>query len=367
MKARARAARLAVGLAWAAVAVSAAPAAAHAPGTSTGEILVSERALEVRFRLDLGLLARLAWPDGDGDGRVTRQEIEAIAPRVTAYLGRRIEVSLDDGPPSLGGATGVLWPPGLDAVPTEAWPATLVGFAFERPLADLPALVTIRYDVWPELGLGHRNWTTIREQGAAPLVVEFSRDEPDYDYYTEGPGPGPSALFLLCLRRALQPAAPALVLLALLLSVARARAAAVAAAFALGHSITLALSALGVIAATGTPLGASGLAICAVALTARLLGRGLRRGRALAFGVGASQGLEIARPLVATASAGSPPLAGLAASLLAFHLGLEAGLLALTTALAVTRAAIAGALSRRLPKTAAASRAGSTRALLPGG
>lgn len=307
------------------------PSYAHQADTSYTRIHLGTDRLAVEATFDLHVLARIVPVDRDGDEIVTRTELEAAAPGVRAYLRERVLVSLDDGPPDLGSATGETWPE-QNEIRVGDWPQTLVDFRFERPLQRHPDILTVTYATWPELGPSHTNLTRIAQAGYDDLEIVFTEAEPDYDYFTEAPRSGWDHLvrFVHLGMEHIWGGLDHVLFLVALLVVSRLRELLqIVTAFTAAHSITLALAVLEFVELPPRVVEASIAATIVWVAWENLRGRGGAHRWRLTFAFGLVHGFGFAGVLREL----ELPAEGILRSLAGFNLGVELGQIAVVAAL----------------------------------
>lgn len=142
---------------------------------------------ELRFTFNLLTLSRFAAVDADQDKQVSPAELEAARPALQAYLGKHIQLRINDQAVKLGPVARVecVWPDAAQGVPVaEAdWGARYVDLVMDHPVQALLADLWLGFDIWRETGpLGTVEATY--EQGELRMQVPFSPSEPDYLYDT---------------------------------------------------------------------------------------------------------------------------------------------------------------------------------------
>jgi hypothetical protein len=172
-------------LLWACV-----PLQAHNPDTSYLRCRVTPRELELRFTLGLPALYRIVRPDTDGDGKITRAEMEAATADVYQYLESAMRLEINGEPVALGERQGLGWPEEVGAAVAEKdYHGLLLHFTFRRPSPGLIEDFYVLGDVFTELGDGHQIIADIEQDGKHQEVV-FTQLEPDYLYDTFWRGTG---------------------------------------------------------------------------------------------------------------------------------------------------------------------------------
>ncbi len=161
-----------------------APSMAHNPDTSYLRCLVEPHGLELRFTFDPATLHCIVRPDVDGDGKITRAELEAVAPVIFDYLEATIRLEIKGKPEKLGERVGLGWPVEAgEAIAEKDYHTQLLHFTFQCRSQPLIEDVYACYEVFAELGDRHRVIADI-VQGEKHQEVVFNQFEPDYLYDT---------------------------------------------------------------------------------------------------------------------------------------------------------------------------------------
>jgi hydrogenase/urease accessory protein HupE len=288
------------------------PAAAHQQGVSYSGITVEDR----RVHFDLALSVHDLSADADGDGAVTDEEIRSRAARLKRLFDRALAVTAGDR----------ACPLDLEDFTRE--PNELVVFHLSGPCSDARPL---RIAVRPAMlsAVEAYNLAKIR---VGDDVIEHIFRGTDAEVVIAGP-PSIAAtfrrFFLLGVEHIATGYDHILFLLALLLVGGGLRAlVAIVTAFTVAHSITLSLAVLDVVQLPARLVeSAIALSIAWVALENIVLDRVRGRWR-VTFAFGLMHGFGFASILREM----HLPRVGLATSLLAFNLGVEAGQLAVVLA-----------------------------------
>lgn len=305
---------------------------AHQEDTSYSQITLAPDHVQTVATFDLHVLQRIVTVDTNDDGVVTDEELAAAAPALQAYLGDRIGLSLDNGPPDLGQPKPVRWRDDITRAEWADWPKTLVDFPFERSLENHPDLLTLSYTPWLELGGAHANLTRIVQFGYPEIEVVFTAEEPDFDYFTEKPTSrwDTFSRFVRLGAEHIWAGLDHILFLVALLVVSRLRELLqIVTAFTVAHSITLALAVFDVVEIPSRWIEAGIAATIVWVAYQNLRGRsGAHRWR-LTFAFGLVHGFGFAGVLRDL----ELPAEGLVRSLAAFNVGVELGQVAIVGAL----------------------------------
>ncbi len=157
---------------------------AHSPDTSFLRCRVEPRQVELRFTFGLAALYRIVQPDTDGDGKLTRAEMEAVAVGIYDYLEATIRFEINGQPVPLGERQALGWPVDAgESVAEKDYQGLLLNFTF---LCRSPSLIEDIYvscELFGELGDSHRIIEDIEQEGKHQEVV-YTLLEPDYLYDT---------------------------------------------------------------------------------------------------------------------------------------------------------------------------------------
>jgi len=160
------------------------PARAHSPDTSYLRCTVAPHELGLRFTFDLATLHQIVRPDADGDGEVTRAEMDAVTPEIFEYLESSVQLEVNGEPVKLGERAGLGWPAeGGDAIVEKDYHTQLLHFAFRRPSKPMIEDIYMCQNVFEELGDRHRIIQDIEQDGRHHEVI-YTMFEPDYLYDT---------------------------------------------------------------------------------------------------------------------------------------------------------------------------------------
>lgn len=162
-------------------------ARAHNPDTSYARFQVSRTSFEVKFTFDVTSLVRIVPTlDADRNRRLTRGELEAKSPEIVAFLRRTVAFKIDDAKTDFGEARPLAWPPDAgDAIAEKDYHAatSLISVSFAKPLAKPPADFWVRFHFFDVLGSLHTVLGAIAQDGKEDEVL-FTETEPDYLYDT---------------------------------------------------------------------------------------------------------------------------------------------------------------------------------------
>lgn len=169
---------------WSAASV----AQAHNPDTSYLRIRLMPESLEAEFVFDVVTLVKIVpMLDADGDHRLTRAELAAKAPEITAFLREYVPIELNGAVADWGTAAPVGWPPDVgDAIAEQDYHAakSLIPFTFRKPLRTVPEDVWLEFRFFELLGAQHTVIGAISQPGHDEEVI-FREFEPDYFYDTK--------------------------------------------------------------------------------------------------------------------------------------------------------------------------------------
>lgn len=157
---------------------------AHNPDTSYLRCKVAPHRLELRFTFDPATLYRIVPIDADGDGRVTRAEMEAVAGEIFDYLEEFVHFEINGESARFGQRRPIGWPPDAgEAIAEKDYHQQLLHFTFEAESKPVIEDFYLDYDVFDELGDQHRVISDIEQDGRHHEVI-FTLLEPDYVYDT---------------------------------------------------------------------------------------------------------------------------------------------------------------------------------------
>jgi hypothetical protein len=310
----------------------AANAFAHNPDTSYCRIQIGSRAVEFRFTYDLQTLQRITSLDANQDGAISRDELQAAAPAVQAFLRRHVYLDLNQREADFAEADPPTWPedqPG--AISSSDYGQRLISFVFRNPLLSAPEDVTITFDFFEQLGGAHTVLGAFIWNGREEEVI-FTRFEPDFLYDTGYCAPLTQQLaqyLKLGVKHIFLGYDHIAFLLALLFVNRFVDLLKVITAFTVAHTITLALSVLQIVKLS-PPLVEIGIAVTIMYVAGENLWLRDTSGRwLLTFGFGLVHGFGFASVLRELGL----PSGGMARSLLSFNLGVELGQMAIVALL----------------------------------
>ena len=331
---------------FAAVVVSwlaAAPAWAHKPSDAQLRLAVEGTAITGRLDIAVRDLDAALGLDGDGDGEVTWAELSASAPRIAAYVEQRLVIR--------GGAAHRRWPLPADSCRQTLGAGAVVelsdGAYWAVPLsvvcAQVPVSVEIGYSLLFDIdsmhrGLAHVGGKTVILRDATPVQiaadVEPARSPTSFAAFVkegiwhiwEGID---HILFLLCLilpavyQRRTQRWSAADSLRDVCKEVLE-----IVTAFTLAHSITLVISATGLVSLPSRFVETA-IALSVVAAALNNLLRTVDARWAVAFALGLLHGFGFSSVLIDLGL----PSQELIGALLGFNVGVELGQAAIVVAL----------------------------------
>jgi hypothetical protein len=292
-------------------------AMAHKP--SDAQVKLAVAGDTVRGSLDLAIrdLDAALVLDADGDGAITWGEISAMAPAIVTYVQQRLAIAADGNacPATLGGGAlvdlsdGPYWSMSIDA----ACPAT-------------PASVTVDYRLLFDVDAQHRGLVTLDGQtaivrDATAVKLELGEKTSILGFVREGIWHiwigYDHILFLLCL---VLPAVFPSRRPAESLRVVAREVAEIVTAFTLAHSITLVISAVGLVTLPSRFVETA-IALSVMAAAINNLARVIDARWAVAFALGLLHGFGFSSVLIDLGL----PSGELVGSLLGFNLGVELG------------------------------------------
>lgn len=300
-------------------------AAAHKPSDAHVNLAVDGARVTGRVDIAIRDLDGALGVDGDGDGNVTWGELTAAAPRIGAYVQSRLAIdgcALTFGEPALVDLSdGAYWSLPLAAACPEAMTALTITYAL---LFDIDA---------QHRGLVHLAGQTLIVRDATPVRVVVGASTSVGTFVTEGiwhiwMGLD-HVLFLVCLLlpavcpRTNGRAAPAESLRGVIEETLE-----IVTAFTLAHSITLVISAIGLVTLPSRFVETAIAASVVLAAVNNLL-RVVDARWAVAFALGLLHGFGFSSVLLDLGL----PSQELVGSLLGFNLGVEIGQLAIVAAL----------------------------------
>ncbi len=312
---------------------------AHVNDTSLIRVRVDPGRFSLEANLDLATLNRLTPLDANGDGFIHRNEVARAAGRLEGFLRSKLQLDFGEGPVDLGRFLEADWQSGQQSATEGDLQAVHVGFRFERALPHACKLFRLRVEFFDVLGASHSVILAVLEgQTSQQAVLTLGAPTAEYALAEENPpsaaapgarvdspGKGRRGLFQLGVEHILSGYDHLLFLVVLAVAVSGWRQLVwLVTAFTVAHSATVALSVLGWVRLP-EKLVESAIAASIVWVAAENVWFGGGRKRWLqTFGFGLLHGMGFAGVLLAL----ELPRAGLAWSLAAFNVGVEAGQLA---------------------------------------
>jgi len=317
-------------LAAAILVASATPALAHKPSDAHLRLAASGERLEGRIDVAVRDLDSALTLDEDGDGDVTWGELTAAAPRITAYLTGRLALAADGRPCELALGAAAL----VDLSDGAYWAQPLSARCPAAPSEAVTVTYRLLFDVDAQhRGLVHVAGSTEIIRDGAPVRIAVERGASFATFLREGIWHiwlgFDHVLFLLCLLlpavfpRTAGRARPAESLRGVVAEVLE-----IVTAFTLAHSITLVISAVGLLQLPSRFVETA-IAISVVAAALNNLVRVIDARWAVAFALGLLHGFGFSSVLIDLGL----PSDQLIASLLGFNAGVEVGQLAIVVAL----------------------------------
>jgi hypothetical protein len=312
------------------LAASAGTALAHKPSDAHLRLAIDGEQLDGRLDIAVRDLDAALTVDADGDGAVTWGELTAASPRISAYLTERLALAADGAPCELALGTAAL----VDLSDGAYLAQPITARCAAAPAASVTVTYRLLFDVDAQhRGLVHVAGSTEIIRDAAPVRIAVGGGASFGAFVKEGIWHIwiglDHVLFLLCLLlpavfpriggRA-QPAES-------LRGVAR-ETLEIVTAFTLAHSITLVISAAGLVQLPSR-LVETAIAISVVAAALNNLVRVIDARWAVAFALGLLHGFGFSSVLLDLGL----PSDQLIASLLGFNVGVELGQLAIVVAL----------------------------------
>jgi hydrogenase/urease accessory protein HupE len=297
---------------------------AHAPDTSYCRVAITAREVECKFSFDIATLQRITTLDLDGDGKLSRSELETAYPTIIRFLREHVYLDLNQREAEFAEADPFTWP--VDApngIPRSEFGQRLVNVTFRNPMLSAPEDVTLTFDFFERLGEAHTVLGAFVWNGHEDEVI-FTRFEPDYLYDTGCVAPLGEQLkeyFKLGVKHIFLGYDHIAFLMALLFVRRFADLLKIITAFTVAHTITLALAVLQIVKLPPQWVEI-GIAVTIMYVAAENLCRNEFSHRwMLTFGFGLVHGFGFASVLRELGL----PSGGLARSLLSFNLGVEAG------------------------------------------
>src|SRR5438477_12892503 len=112
---------------------------AHNPDTSYCHVTIRPKELVCKFTYDLLTLQRITRLDANGDGQLSRAELEAAFPAVTRFLRQQVYLDLNQREAEFAEADPITWPEDAGgAISKSDWGQRLVNITFHNPLLTAP-------------------------------------------------------------------------------------------------------------------------------------------------------------------------------------------------------------------------------------
>ncbi|MDQ3624757.1 MAG: HupE/UreJ family protein [Verrucomicrobiota bacterium] len=303
----------------------------HTPDTSYTKVKVAGEELEVTFAFDLLTLGRIAALDANRDAQITPEELRRAAPQIGEFLRRNVMFSIDGAPAGLGEALPMRCDDPRPAIPVSDFPSTLARFPFRQTLGRAPRELSMRYDIFRQLGERHTVLVTVAQDGREEQdVISELAPAWTYDVRAEPSWLAQSARFLkLGVKHIFLGYDHILFLLALIVVSSLRELVKIITSFTVAHTITLALAALEIVRLPSRLVEtAIAVTIMFVALQNLWTPNPAHRW-ALTFVFGLIHGFGFANVLRDL----ELPVRGFTRALLAFNLGVEIGQLAIVAAI----------------------------------
>lgn len=306
-----------------------APAWAHKPSDAHLNLAVDGARISGRLDVAVRDLDAALVLDEDADGDITWGELRAAAPRIEAYIAERLAFAADGQ-----ACTTTLAPAGIAELSDGAYWAVPVGVTCPHHPEVLAVTYRLLFDIDAQhRGLVHLEGQTLIVRGADPVRAKLDGETSFASFVKEGVWHiwlgFDHILFLLCLilpavfQRPGQRWAPA----TSLRSVGR-EVLEIVTAFTLAHSITLVISAVGLVSMPSR-IVETAIALSVVAAAANNLARAVDARWAVAFALGLLHGFGFSSVLIDLGL----PSRELVGALLGFNLGVELGQAAIVLAL----------------------------------
>lgn len=301
---------------------------AHNPDTSYARVRITPDWLELRFTYDLDVLDRAFAIDANADGSITADEFRENGPKLIRFLRQAIELQINDYPADFGDAEPTVWPSDGIVVGPGDRQSTLVHVPFRKRIQELPESVTLNFRIFDAVGDTHTVLGTFHQPPYPEYEVVFTRFEPDFLFFTDVEPSvwGHAAeFFKLGMKHIFLGYDHILFLLALLVVDRLGTVVKIVTSFTVAHSLTLMLAALQVVALPSRFIESAIAATIVYVAIENLWVKDTHHRWWLTFAFGLIHGFGFANVLRELGL----PAAGLARSLIAFNLGVEAGQLAI--------------------------------------
>jgi HupE / UreJ protein len=312
-----------------AISLAAAPAWAHKPSDAHLRLAVDGDAVTGRLDVAVRDLDAAVGLDVDGNGEITWAELSAGAPRIADYLERRLALSADGAPCPLRLGTAA-----VSELSDGAYWAVPVSAACSRAPRSLEVTYSLLFDIDSmHRGLAHIAGQTTILRDAHPVRIALDQSTSVASFVREGIWHiwlgFDHILFLCCLilpavfQRRTQRWTAAESLRDVCKEVFE-----IVTAFTLAHSITLVISAIGLVSLPSR-LVETAIALSVVAAAVNNLLRTVDARWAVAFALGLLHGFGFSSVLIDLGL----PSHELIGALLGFNLGVELGQAAIVVAL----------------------------------
>ena len=297
---------------------------AHNLDTSYARVSIGPHEVEFKFTYDLLTLERITKLDADGNGEISRGELQASAAIIQKFLRNHIYLELNQREAEFAEAELPTWPDEQkSSIPQSDYAQRLVTFTFRNTVLSEPEDVTITFDFFEQLGGAHTVLGAFACHGHEEEVI-FTRFEPDYLYDTGYTAPVLAQVaqyFKLGVKHIFLGYDHIAFLFALLFVKRFVDLLKIITAFTIAHTLTLALAVLQIVRLL-PQLVEIGIALTIVYVAAENLWTSSTSHRwLLTFGFGLVHGFGFANVLRELGL----PSSGLARSLLSFNVGVEAG------------------------------------------
>jgi hypothetical protein len=297
---------------------------AHNLDTSYCRVSITPHEVEFKFSYDLLTLQRLVKLDTDGNGEVSRKELQVATPTIQKFIRDHVYLELNQREAEFAEAEAPTWPDERKStIPQSDYGQRLVTFVFRNQVLSEPEDVAITFDFFEQLGGAHTVLGAFFCHGHEEEVI-FTRFEPDYLYDTGYSAPVMTQLaqyFKLGVKHIFLGYDHIAFLFALLFVKQFVDLLKIITAFTIAHTLTLVLAVLQIVRVL-PQLVEIGIALTIMYVAAENLWTASTGHRwLLTFGFGLVHGFGFANVLRELGL----PSSGLGRSLLSFNLGVEAG------------------------------------------
>lgn len=307
-----------------AVLLASSTAWAHKPSDAQVKLAVQGQTVTGTIDIAIRDLDGAMVLDADGDGAITWTEITAMAPQITAYVTERLSIATDRAGCRMQLGTAAL----IDLSDGPYW-----SLPIEAACSETPAALTVGYSLLFDIDAQHRGLVTLDGQtkivgDATPMRLVLGDKTSVLGFVREGVWHiwmgYDHILFLLCL---ILPAVfPSKKAAENLRGVAK-ETFEIVTAFTLAHSITLVISAIGLVSLPSRFVETA-IALSVLAAAMNNLLRAIDARWAVAFALGLLHGFGFSSVLIDLGL----PSGQLVGSLLGFNLGVELGQAAIVIA-----------------------------------